>query len=123
MGNAMNAYAHQMIQLLELIGSAASDRTTLDEIVAMVGDEAGWAKGHALFDRIRDKTLKAQRAGDKRLEAQYLFEEVCAETLYNLSYPRDPFDADAPYWIVPAALSAAKRMNIDPSHVVAIVSK
>ncbi len=113
----------QMRQLLQLIGSAASDRTTLDEIVAMVGDSTSWIHAHALFDRIRHKTLKADRSGDNRLAAQYVFEEVCAETLYNLADVNDPFDEDTPYWIVPTALIAAKRMGIDPSLVVAIVSE
>jgi hypothetical protein len=122
-GDWMSQMLHEMVQLLQLIGLAASDRTTLDEIVVMVSDSASWINAHALFDRIRDKTLKAERSGNHRLEAQYLFEEVCAKTLYNLADVIDPFDEETPYWIVPNALVAAKRMGIDPSRVVAIVSE
>jgi hypothetical protein len=60
--------------------------------------------------------------GRSPLEAQYLFEEVCAQTLYNMSGEPAPFDADSPYWIVPNALHAAKKMGIETSRVVAIVA-
>ena len=45
---------------------------------------ADGSNAHALFDRIRQKTLVAERAGESDLAAQYLFEEICAKTLYNL---------------------------------------
>jgi hypothetical protein len=111
-----------MRQLVQLIRSAAADRQTLDELLVMIDDRGRWRNGHALFDRIRDKTLKAERGKDGKLEAQYLFEEVCAKTLYNMAGEPAPFDAHSPYWIVPNALRAAKKMGIETSRVVAIVA-
>jgi len=77
-----------------------------------------WRKGHDLFDRIRNKTLSAERKGEHVLEAQYLFEEACAKTLYNLSGEPAPFDRDVPFKIIPTAFGLARSLNIDDSEVV-----
>jgi hypothetical protein len=81
-----------------------------------------WTKGHDLFDRIRRKTLVAERNADARGLAQYLFEEVCAKTLYNLAGASAPFDPDSPYWIVPNAFALARRLGFPDSDVVSIVA-
>src|SRR6185436_6029103 len=109
-------------KLIELFAARCDDRETLDELAAMVADRGRWSKAHALFSRIRRKALVAHRAGDQTLAAQYLFEEICAKTLYNLSYSSAPFDADSPYWIVPNALALARRIGIDDSAVLAVVA-
>ena len=98
------------------------DRSTLDELLAMASDYHLWPQGHDLFNRIRTKTLVAERAKDSLRETQYLFEEVCAKTLYNLSHPLAPFDADSPYWIVPNAFALARALGENPSVVLAIVA-
>jgi hypothetical protein len=85
---------------------------TLDQLADVVEDHARWRTCHDLFQRIRKKTLPAQSAGDKLLEAQYLFEEVCAETLYNLSREPAPFDSDVPFWISPNASYLGRTLNI-----------
>ena len=59
---------------------------------------------------------------DKILESQYLFEESCAKTLYNLSGEPAPFDAHSPYWIIPNALIAARLRGIDSQRVVDIIT-
>jgi hypothetical protein len=66
--------------------------------------------------------LDAQRRKDYRADCQYLFEEACAKTLYNLTDTDAPFDDDSPYWIVPNALSLARRMSIDESEITKIVA-
>jgi len=109
-------------KLIELFAERCKDRGTLDELAAMAADHGRWSKGHGLFDRIRRKTLVAERSGDKTLGAQYLFEEICAKTLYNLSGSSAPFDADSPYWIVPNAFALAHRLGIDASEVLAVVA-
>ena len=58
----------------------------------------------------------------KSLEAQYIFEEVCAKTLYNLANAAAPFDADSPYWIVPNAIALARLLNIDDAEVLRVVT-
>ena len=100
-------------KLIELFAERCKDRETLDELTALAADRSRWSKAHGLFDRIRRKTLVAERAGDQTLTAQYVFEEICAKTLYNLSGESAPFDADSPYWIVPNAFALARRIGVE----------
>jgi hypothetical protein len=111
-----------MKRLIELFAPRCSDRSTLNELHQMVADRNTWHKAHDLFDRIRHKTLEAERRKDDRADCQYLFEEACAKALYNLSDADAPFDEDSPYWIVPNALSLARRLGIHDSEVIKIVA-
>ncbi len=94
----------------------------MTELREMTTSRAAWHKGHDLFDRIRDKTLQAEGNGDKVADCQYLFEEVCAQTLYNMSGAPMPFDPDTPFWIIPNALALARRIGIDAALVIAAIS-
>lgn len=109
-----------MLQLVRLIDSAASDRATLAELLVMIDDRSRYHMAKDLFHRIREKTLQAERTRDKRLEAQYLFEEICAKVLYNMSGGN--FDRGSSYWVVPSALRVAQHFGIAPLRVVAIVT-
>jgi hypothetical protein len=111
-----------MRMLVLLFAPRCSERSTMDELEAMLTDDKLWSKGHSLFDRIRTKTLAADRARDRALSVQYSFEEICAKSLYNLSYPSDSFDADSPYWIVPNAFALARVLGIDEQRVLEIVA-
>jgi len=111
-----------MKRLITLFAEHSSDRSTLDELYRMIADWDTWHEAHDLFQRIRFKTLEAGRRGDRGLEAQYCFEEVCAKTLYNLTGRPAPFDPDSPYWIVPNALATARHLGIDERDIVAIVA-
>jgi hypothetical protein len=111
-----------MKRLVSLFAALCSERRTLDELAHMLMDDKQWTKAHDLFDRIRAKTLVADRNRDRTLAIQYSFEEICAKTLYNLSYSSAPFDADSPYWIVPNAFALARTLKIDDSRVLAIVA-
>jgi hypothetical protein len=51
----------------------------------MASDDQKWRYAHALFSRIRAKTLRADEANDQVLQQQYSFEEICAKTLFNMS--------------------------------------
>jgi hypothetical protein len=88
----------------------------------MIGSRKSWKQAHRLFDRIRAKTLKAERAGDRTLICQYLFEEICAKTLYNLSGESAPYDADSPYWVVPNAVALARTKGVPDAEVVGIIA-
>ena len=114
----------QMKRLIETFAARVKDRSTLDELYQMIGDHRTWQKAHDLFRGIRQKTLDAERRKDRCADCQYLFEEACAKTLYNLSgHPQPaPFDEDSPYWIVPNALSLARRMSIDEAEIIRIVA-
>jgi hypothetical protein len=112
----------EMKKLIEVFAARSYDRSTLDELHAMVGDRHTWDMAHGLFHRIREKTLAAEKRGDKCAECQYLFEEACAKTLSKLTGRPGGFDPDSPYWIVPNALSLARHMGIDESEITKIVA-
>ncbi|WP_442583617.1 hypothetical protein ACSBOB_17320 [Mesorhizobium sp. ASY16-5R] len=107
--------------LVSLFVQHCEDRETLEQLGRTIQDRGSWTKAHGAFGNIRAKTLKAERRSDRKLEAQYLFEEACAKTLYNLTHPQGPFDPDSPYWIIPNALSLAAELGIDPIEVIKLV--
>ena len=107
-----------MRELAGLFGPHCSDRTTLDALTLMMDDRTSWPGAHRLFQEIRRKNLIAERTRDGLLNAQYCFEEVCAKSLYNMSREPSPFDPDAPYWIIPNAISLARRLGIDDAVVI-----
>jgi len=112
-----------MQRLLEWFAPRSSDRRSMDELMGLLSAErARWQQAHGLFDRIRHKTLDADRRGDKLLQAQYSFEEVWAKTIYNLSRHPAPFDADSPYWIIPNAVALARKLQIDETEILRIIA-
>lgn len=111
-----------MKSLIQVFSARASDRTTLDELHEMIGDGRAWRKANELYLRIRHKTLAAEKSKDELASSQYLFEEACAKTLHNIWGESAPFEADSPYWIVPNALSLARRMGIAESEIIGIVA-
>ena len=108
--------------LLNLLAPHCEDRTTIDALIAMLKNRRSWLKAHDLFDQIRRKTLAAQRAAAPKLESQYLFEEICAKTLFNLFGSDAPFDSDSPYWIIPNALALARRVGVSDVQVIRVVA-
>jgi hypothetical protein len=112
----------QMLAMAELFAQHVDDRSTLDELHRMIADEDLWHEAHDLFDSIRSKALAADAKRDAKRSAQYLFEEVCAKTLFNLTDTDMPFDKDAPYWVVPAALSLAQALGVNTAKVTRIVA-
>ncbi len=108
--------------LCELFALHSKERTTLDEILRVSLDKSCWQSAHKLFQRIRDKNLKALKANDVLLQAQYSFEESCAKSLYNLSGASAPFDVDSPYRIVPRAFAVARAMGVSDDEVVRIIA-
>ena len=111
-----------MQALVRLLAPHCRDRTTLDALAQMISDESAWPKAHDLFDAIRRKTLTIERSGSHQLEGQYLFEEICAKTLYNLTLPDAPFDADSAYWVVPIAIDLARRVGVPDAQIIAVVA-
>jgi hypothetical protein len=111
-------------RLIGLFVQRCDDRSTLDELAAMAAstDRGLWLKAHGVFDRVRLKSLAASKEGDDIRVAQYLFEEACAKTFYNLAGAPAPFDPDSPYWIVPSALVLASRLKLDEGEVLRIVA-
>ena len=98
-----------IIELLDHYLTRVSETATMRLLREVAADWHRWSEGHAVFDRIREKTLEAEHSSDRLASNQYAFEEICAKTLYNMSNPEDPFDSDSAFWILPLAanLSAA----------------
>ena len=105
--------ANAIGEMVDFFLPHCTDTRTLVELKTMASDRTRWRHGHDLFDRIRNKTLKADSTGDVRLQHQYLFEEICAKTLFNLSGSPAPFDDDSPFWVIPIALQFAAHLNLD----------
>jgi hypothetical protein len=111
-----------MLEMLAIFESACEDRHTLRRLSAMASDRATWQGGHALFQEIRHKTLKAGKRHDELALAQYEFEESCAKTLYNLSYSEGPFDPDSAFWVLPLAVDLGRRLGFtEPSQVTSLL--
>lgn len=113
----------QISHLLALLTTSASDRSTLEVLLNVAADPDRWPEARGVFDRIRLKTIEAERTGDQILLAQYRFEEACAKTFYNMSRSPAPFDPSSPYWIIPNALIAARRLGLDTQQIIDIVTQ
>jgi hypothetical protein len=110
-----------MKRLLQLFAPHCRVRSTITELEDLLLDEAHWRKAHDVFDRIRDKRLAASREANEKLEAQYFFEESCAQTLFNLTETDTPFDAESPYYVVPSALALARLLGMRETEVIDVV--
>jgi len=118
----MKLLLNQLDALITLFKPHCLETETLVELQAMLRREAEWPKAHYLFTRIRSKNINALKGGDTRAEAQYAFEEICAQTLHNLSGSKKPFDPDTPYWIIPIALKSARILGLDPQKIIDIAT-
>jgi hypothetical protein len=116
-----NSTAEAIREMVQFFLARCNDQSTLRELAAMATDDSQWRHAHALFRRIRDKTLRADVAKNKLLQYQYSFEEICAKTLFNMSGHYDPqckefpapFDDDSPFWVIPPAVGFARALGID----------
>jgi len=107
--------------LLDLFDRSCKDTATIRELQDVLKTKAKWVRAHDLFQKIRKKTISAERNNDVLLLAQYRLEEAIAKTIYNLGNFSAPFDSDSPYWVVPAALALARKLLLDDSQVTRIV--
>jgi hypothetical protein len=112
--------ADQIAGLLEYFASHCRDLKTLNQLRSVVRAPTKWKTCYSLFQRIRVKTLRADKRNDVFLQHQYTFEEICAKTLYNMSmrpadystaYPA-PFDDDSPEYVVSIADGFADYLKI-----------
>src|SRR5262245_24628108 len=121
-----NETAEAIREMVRFFIPRCSDQRTLRELDSMASDDRQWRYAHALFQRIRTKTIRADEATDHLLQHQYSFEEICAKTLFNMSGHYDPnckefpagFDDDSPFWVIPIAVGFARALGIaDPISV------
>ena len=116
----MKLLLDQLNALISFFLPHCTDTETLIELQGLLHEEKDWPKAHYLFTRIRSKNINALKTGNLRAEAQYCFEEICAQTLHNLSASKKPFDPDTPYWVIPIALKFAKALEIDNRKIIEI---
>jgi hypothetical protein len=109
--------ATEIQRLVGLVITRCDDRDTLTALDMMAAEPKRWRGGHELFQKIRSKTLAAERSHNHLKYVQYLFEEVCAKTLYNLSGYPAPFDKDSSDWIHPNALALATALGLPDAQV------
>lgn len=119
-----NAAADAIREMVQFFLPRCADQTTLRDLDDMAADDRKWRYAHALFSRIRDKTIRADTAKDALLQHQYGVEETCAKTLYNMSghvpggeWPY-PFDDDSPFWVLPLAVGFARALGVDDPYSV-----
>src|ERR1035438_6072856 len=102
-------------KLCELLMGKCRDTQTLQRIVDICSaveqrreTERYW-EARQLFDDIRHKYRKDADAAEYW---QYLFEEKCAKSLFNMARPPAAFDADSAFYIVPFALVLGRKLGI-----------
>ena len=113
---------HYLLGLVDLFLPGCTEKSTMEELKELLSNEDQWIKAHALFDRIRCKTLDALRRQNSLLASQYSFEEICSKTIFNLTDTYAPFDADSPFFVIPIALCFARALGIADEEVVRIVA-
>jgi hypothetical protein len=118
--DSMKLLIDQIEALIKVFKPLCGDTETLVELEALLHQEKDWPKAHYLSTRIRAKTLKAIDSDNRRAEAQYYFEEICAQTIYNLSQTKMSFASDTPYWVIPMALKFARALELDPRKIIDI---
>ena len=111
-----NDIVHAMVEIVDYFLPNSDDTSTLEKVRSYAINQKQWEHAHELFDEIRGKTNKAIHNKNKLLVSQYLFEEICAKTLYNMYCyafgEEDPFDPDSPFWILPLAIDHAKNLDV-----------
>jgi len=115
-----------IINLLNFFYEKVPDKELNRKTLALVENKEQWENAHDYFGEIRSKTLKAEKSKNKTEELQYLFEEVCVKSIYNMyCYANDevdPFDSDSPHWIIKNALSLAYGLGLAAEDVINIVA-
>jgi hypothetical protein len=111
-----------MSEMLAVFEEICKERETLRQLSAMVSDRGRWQNAKVLFEQIRNKTLKAEKRKDDLALAQYSFEEICAKTIFNLTYPDAPFDSDSAFWVIPRAIALGRKLGFtDPSEITSLL--
>lgn len=112
----------EILLLLDLFEDSVLDPDSNRLVWKFCNEKHRWIKAHGLFATIRDRNVKAIKHGDIKKEAQYLFEESIAKTLYNLTNPTAPFDPDSPYYVIKNALDLARKIGVSEQKVLDIIS-
>jgi hypothetical protein len=123
----MHPTADDIAAILSFFAPFCRETSTFSRLQVMVADRTTWRNGHALFQQIRAKTLKADDTQNERFQHQYSLEEICAKTLFNMSYPQPPFNArhpapfdeDSPDFVGPIAKQFSAYLGVEVPECIA----
>lgn len=94
------ARVERAVAVLDVCRAQVARVVAVDGVVRVGSNPKLWADGHTAFDRVRDLVLAEERRPTDRAYCLLLFvAESAAQTIYNASNPRDPFDDDSPHWV------------------------
>ncbi len=111
-----------MENLILLFIKTSTDPLPLQELLEMVREPNRWPDAHEHHSKIRNRTVNAEKREDSVATVQCLFEEICAKSIYNLSYEPAPFDSDSPYWIIPNAIAYANLLGLRRDEIIDIIA-
>ena len=107
-------------KLCELFMAKCRDTETMQRMVDIClaveqrGETKRYWEARQIFDDIRHKSRKASSEAE---EWQYLFEEKCAKSLFNMT-----FHPDSPFYIVPFALVLGRKLGISDDKILELVT-
>jgi site-specific DNA-adenine methylase len=110
----------EIIEISKLFINESKDKDELIKLIEVVGSKERWMKSKAYFSEVRHKNLKNSK-DDKELQALYAYIESCYKSLYNLTHPTAPFDADSPFKIIQNALRYCKHISIQEAEIMKIL--
>lgn len=95
------------------------------EVVLLGQNPHDWSRGHAVFDAVRDLTLKVD-SGEVELEQPIdrllQVAEVSAKVLYNRTDPWDHFDTDSGAWLFIVILDFMRQLpSRDAARILRVV--
>jgi hypothetical protein len=123
---------HQILDLLQLFAPACPDQETNSWVIEVVDDKSRWSTAHDVFNRIRDRLLRATGdAGrppvpkdrvDYARVYQYAFEELCLKSIFNQTDTNAPFDADSPFFVAGSAFKLAHKLGISAEKIIEVIA-
>ena len=114
----------RLVRLLKLFDDYSSDKETHAWVVELVANENKWPEAHDLFDLVRRRlvSLTKSRESSEGREAQYAFEELCLQTVFNETATEMPFDTNSSFWLAGSAINFARRVGVPTDSVLAIIA-
>jgi len=110
-----------IVSLLRQFEGQVPDQESHARVQELALTQDKWSAGHKLFDVVRNRLLVAMDANDRVKCAQYSFEESCLKTMYNESYPDDPFDSVSPFFVPIEAIHLARVLGTPLDNVLAVL--
>lgn len=110
----------EIVGLLRVFAGRVSDAESHACVAELAANPNRWSAGHAVFDEVRDRYLRATRRKDEPKCSQYCLEESCCQAMYNATNPEDPFDPSSAFFVVAAALGLAKVLGVSLDEIAGV---